>query len=276
MTIEIRNPKNKELGERDHWPKDRFSQCIPTLGRLEKIKADKRHDEETWLHCLRGVLLQQRHLNRILRGENGNLLDLIPLFMIWRLGSTSRRLYQTFYHPLNIRASSSTMEHLQRPASSQDSSENAALSSIASLDDNMVVAWSSDPKSSGHMNIALKEVPSSSMKTSKVNNETTSPNSSRNRNPNDIPDSVLQFERQMRKAQHDKKVGKVPPQLEVVYSDEDIVVVNKPPSVLTVPGINQRGCILDMVHKEFGERVDESEKPHMTVHRLGKCQWLYV
>mmetsp|Transcript_24798 Transcript_24798/g.68645 ORF Transcript_24798/g.68645 Transcript_24798/m.68645 type:complete len:411 (+) Transcript_24798:21-1253(+) len=88
-----------------------------------------------------------------------------------------------------------------------------------------------------------------------------------------VPETVLQFERQMRKAQHEKKAGKKPENLDVIYADDDLVVVNKPSGVLTVPGINQLGCLLDLVHERYGPKDDAvepspSNKAHMTVHRL--------
>ncbi|KAL7556626.1 hypothetical protein ACA910_014159 [Epithemia clementina (nom. ined.)] len=90
----------------------------------------------------------------------------------------------------------------------------------------------------------------------------------------DIPDVVLQFEKKKRQAQHNKKVGLMPEQLDVIYHDDDIVVINKPPGVLTVPGLNQRGCVLDMVYEQFAkhDHDDDDEEPlikeQMVAHRL--------
>jgi tRNA pseudouridine32 synthase / 23S rRNA pseudouridine746 synthase len=82
-----------------------------------------------------------------------------------------------------------------------------------------------------------------------------------------IPDSVLLYERQMRKAQHAKKTGQLlPEELQVIYVDEWIVVVNKPAGVLTVPGINNHPSLLDRVHALYGEQM--TDPANMIVHRL--------
>lgn len=84
----------------------------------------------------------------------------------------------------------------------------------------------------------------------------------------DIPESVLLYERQLRKAQHAKKVGHALKleDLHVVHVDEHIVVVNKPPGVLTVPGINANPSLLDLVYETYGDKMDDPQK--MIVHRL--------
>jgi 23S rRNA-/tRNA-specific pseudouridylate synthase len=82
-----------------------------------------------------------------------------------------------------------------------------------------------------------------------------------------IPDPVLLYERQMRKAQHAKKTGQaLPEELQVIYVDEWIVVINKPAGVLTVPGLNNHLSLLDRVHALYGEQV--SDPANMIVHRL--------
>lgn len=84
-----------------------------------------------------------------------------------------------------------------------------------------------------------------------------------------IPESVLRYERQLRKAQHAKKAGAVLPsqELDVVYKDDSMVVVNKPPGVLTVPGINSNASILDLVHAKFATTTIQ-DPANMIVHRL--------
>lgn len=83
-----------------------------------------------------------------------------------------------------------------------------------------------------------------------------------------IPESVLRYERQLRKAQHAKKAGATLHlnDLKVVYDDDYIVVVNKPAGVLTVPGINSNSSILDLVHAAYGQ--DCPDPATMIVHRL--------
>lgn len=89
---------------------------------------------------------------------------------------------------------------------------------------------------------------------------------------------ALAFERAMRKSQHEKKAGLAvkQEQLQVIYSDDHIVVVNKPPGVLTVPGLQSRSSILDLVYERFGTPGLKREKDEqgnviadrMVVHRL--------
>lgn len=91
-----------------------------------------------------------------------------------------------------------------------------------------------------------------------------------------IPASVLTYERQLRKAQHAKKAGRVLDpnnDLQVVYVDESIVVVNKPPGVLTVPGVNNNSSLLDLVHMAYCtnntvDKTDVVDPSTLIVHRL--------
>lgn len=69
------------------------------------------------------------------------------------------------------------------------------------------------------------------------------------------PETVLQYERQVRKAQHAKKAGLIltTDQLSIVFQDSHMLVTNKPPGVLTVPGVRSHSSLLDLVHhKIFG------------------------
>jgi 23S rRNA-/tRNA-specific pseudouridylate synthase len=83
-----------------------------------------------------------------------------------------------------------------------------------------------------------------------------------------IPASVLQWNRQMRKQQHLKKAGTSikGEDLRVVFSDNHIVVVNKPAGVLTVPGVNSNPSLLTLVHERYGASI--LDPAHMIVHRL--------
>jgi tRNA pseudouridine32 synthase / 23S rRNA pseudouridine746 synthase len=90
-----------------------------------------------------------------------------------------------------------------------------------------------------------------------------------------IPESVLQYERQLRKAQHAKKAGIAvsPDDLRVVHADDHVVVVSKPPGVLTVPGIRSNPSLLDLVHARYVIGDGSNQSPHldpsrMIVHRL--------
>jgi tRNA pseudouridine32 synthase / 23S rRNA pseudouridine746 synthase len=83
-----------------------------------------------------------------------------------------------------------------------------------------------------------------------------------------VPESVLTYERQLRKAQHERK-SSLPlsaSDLQVIYVDDHLVVVSKPPGVLTVPGIHCKSCLLDLVHQRYGQNMTDPVK--MTVHRL--------
>lgn len=82
------------------------------------------------------------------------------------------------------------------------------------------------------------------------------------------PTSVLLYERQLRKAQHSKKVGLAlsSHDVQVVYVDKHLVVVNKPPGMLTVPGVNCNPSLLDLVHEQYGKGIRDPAT--MIVHRL--------
>jgi 23S rRNA-/tRNA-specific pseudouridylate synthase len=101
------------------------------------------------------------------------------------------------------------------------------------------------------------------------NNNNSNNNSNSNSNSNDlIPDAVLTYERQLRKAQHANKTCRslTEHDLVVVFVDEYIVVVDKPAGVLTVPGLNHNPSMLDLVHLKYGSQV--TDPVHMIVHRL--------
>ena len=86
-----------------------------------------------------------------------------------------------------------------------------------------------------------------------------------------IPETVLQFQRQLRKTQAAKRASTplAESQLQIVYDDEHIVVVNKPSGVLTVPGINSNPSMLSLLYEKYKEELDPEMKPeHMIVHRL--------
>lgn len=90
-----------------------------------------------------------------------------------------------------------------------------------------------------------------------------------------IEASVLQYQRQLRKTQAAKKAGAVlsDDQLEVIFEDESIVVVNKPAGVLCVPGINNNDSVANLVfvrlqkHSEQGADLCQ-DACSMAVHRL--------
>ena len=81
-----------------------------------------------------------------------------------------------------------------------------------------------------------------------------------------LPASVLQYERQRRKVQHAQCHGAAVPSLDVIHVDESMVVVNKPPRVLTVPGVHSRDSLLQSVHTQYA--VDTPNTSHLVAHRL--------
>ena len=71
-----------------------------------------------------------------------------------------------------------------------------------------------------------------------------------------IPESVLQYQRQMRKIQAADRAGKtnvnIDDHLRTVYVDDHIVVTNKPSGILCVPGVNNNKSLLDLVFTVYG------------------------
>lgn len=155
----------------------------------------------------------------------------------------------------------------------------------------VVLAWDISQKQQGWNHIHIHLLPASEVvATEQPNAGSSQVVNNNNNNPStvlspvsstkheSVPDSVLQFERQLRKAQHAKKAGAPvqPEDLKVIYYDEYIVVVNKPPGVLTVPGINSRSCLLELVYDKFGPELStyssndtmEDAATKMVVHRL--------
>jgi len=86
-----------------------------------------------------------------------------------------------------------------------------------------------------------------------------------------LPETVLQYERQRRKTQAAKRASAPlhKSQLLIKYNDENIIVVNKPSGVLTVPGINSNPSLLSLVYEEIIDEIDDNMKmEHMIIHRL--------
>lgn len=86
-----------------------------------------------------------------------------------------------------------------------------------------------------------------------------------------IPESVLQYERQIRKQQAAKRASTPldESQLDIIYNDDHIVVVNKPSGVLSVPGIHSNPSMLTILYDRFRDEIkSDILKEHMIVHRL--------
>jgi 23S rRNA-/tRNA-specific pseudouridylate synthase len=97
-----------------------------------------------------------------------------------------------------------------------------------------------------------------------------------------IPDSVLQYQRQMRKIQAADRASKtnvnIDAHLRTVYFDDHIVVTDKPSGILCVPGVNKNRSLLDLVYEVYGDADPNADagvelstsfpRDSMIVHRL--------
>ena len=83
-----------------------------------------------------------------------------------------------------------------------------------------------------------------------------------------IPDSVLQYERQLRKVQAEQRASTKlgPAQLKIIYEDDDVFVADKPPGVLCVPGLHNKPSLLQLVCQHCNIPMEHA--PKMIVHRL--------
>jgi tRNA pseudouridine32 synthase / 23S rRNA pseudouridine746 synthase len=85
----------------------------------------------------------------------------------------------------------------------------------------------------------------------------------------EIPDTVLQFQRQMRKLKAADRAGSAVTKendLNIVYQDEYLVVTDKPSGVLCVPGVNHNPSLLTIVHQVCAPSVQPADR--LVVHRL--------
>ncbi|KAL3796263.1 hypothetical protein HJC23_008583 [Cyclotella cryptica] len=83
--------------------------------------------------------------------------------------------------------------------------------------------------------------------------------------PTSVPESVLQYERQLRKIQASDRASKtsvtVEDHLLTIHVDEHLVVTNKPSGILCVPGVNKYRSLLDLVYEVYGEgKVQQSKQ----------------
>ena len=86
-----------------------------------------------------------------------------------------------------------------------------------------------------------------------------------------IPDTVLQYERQLRKNKAAKKASTpiTSSQLHVIHNDSNIIVVNKPSGVLTVPGVNSNPNLLSLIFETYNNEIEKDMiMEHMIIHRL--------
>jgi tRNA pseudouridine32 synthase / 23S rRNA pseudouridine746 synthase len=85
----------------------------------------------------------------------------------------------------------------------------------------------------------------------------------------EIPETVLNYERQKRKIQAAKKAHShvtKEDHLRVVYEDDFLVVVNKPSGILCVPGIHSHSSLLTVVQQIYAPTVQPIDR--LVVHRL--------
>ena len=79
-----------------------------------------------------------------------------------------------------------------------------------------------------------------------------------------IPASVLQYQRQLRKFQAAARASKThvttTQHLHTIYTDEHIVVTNKPSGILCVPGVNNNTSLLDLVFEMYGASKEELDQ----------------
>jgi tRNA pseudouridine32 synthase / 23S rRNA pseudouridine746 synthase len=96
-----------------------------------------------------------------------------------------------------------------------------------------------------------------------------------------LPESVLQYQRQLRKVQASQRSTaplSIKDHLNVLYEDEHLIVVNKPSGVLCVPGLNHKPNLLNLVRQHLIERQSTTspskeqlinqDPSRMIVHRL--------
>lgn len=76
-----------------------------------------------------------------------------------------------------------------------------------------------------------------------------------------IPPSVFQYQRQLRKIQAADRASKtnvtISQHLHTIYTDEHIVVTNKPSGILCVPGVNNNKSLLDLVFDVYGASEEQ-------------------
>jgi tRNA pseudouridine32 synthase / 23S rRNA pseudouridine746 synthase len=84
-----------------------------------------------------------------------------------------------------------------------------------------------------------------------------------------IEESALQYTRQLRKIQHAQKVSRpLQDNIPIIHIDNDLIIINKPPGVLSVPGVYERtACALTWVHERYSQDAVEIPQ-HRLVHRL--------
>ena len=195
-------------------------------------------------------------------------------------------------------AARNTGSRFRSMSTNADSNVTASTSTSTPLLDNVVLQWFLSENRPGHATIRLQpqgpsptrpataitsttEAPASTSNNTSINTSTITTtttiattiatDSHFSTDDTTIPDTVLQYQRQVRKAQHAKKAGAIltEDQLQTVHVDQDIVVVNKPSGVLTVPGLNGHSSLTDLVHSKYALGDATGTTPaHLIVHRL--------
>jgi 23S rRNA-/tRNA-specific pseudouridylate synthase len=92
--------------------------------------------------------------------------------------------------------------------------------------------------------------------TEKINDDCDSEEKLQKTGPTSVPESVLQYERQLRKIKASDRASKtnvtVEDHLLTLHVDKDVIVANKPSGILCVPGVNKHRSLLDLVYEVYG------------------------
>jgi tRNA pseudouridine32 synthase / 23S rRNA pseudouridine746 synthase len=134
----------------------------------------------------------------------------------------------------------------------------------------------------GRINVTLRTEPFSPTSIdSNCNSKQSTSNSQSDEGESCIPESVLQYQRQLRKVQASERSTaplNIQDHLNVLDEDEHLIVVNKPSGVLCVPGLNNKPNLLDLVRQHLNERQSttslskdrlfDQDPSRMIVHRL--------
>lgn len=87
----------------------------------------------------------------------------------------------------------------------------------------------------------------------------------------DVPESVLRYQRQLRKVHaNQRSIAQLSMEsdLKIVYEDSHLIVVNKPPGVLCVPGLHDKPNLLQLVCQHIDGDGSSEARSDMIVHRL--------
>jgi tRNA pseudouridine32 synthase/23S rRNA pseudouridine746 synthase len=154
----------------------------------------------------------------------------------------------------------------------------AGVASLSSLANGIAVTTTVDDRVQVIAADAKRETTTSTTTTKSIEKSTSLPadvvssSSSSSKSTSNIPDNVLRYERQLRKVQADQR--SLTPltaeeHLRILYEDEDIILTNKPPGVLCVPGLHNKPNLLNLVCQHCNlPTTDKKVVSSYIVHRL--------